>query len=129
MIGNSSSGLTEAPSFKLPVVNIGDRQKGRVKAKNIIDTSYEIEDIDRGIKNALSIKFANSLKRMKNPYDKFEDGKTSYRIKEKSENLIIDKEEERKNQKRQDKDEDEDQDEQEEKIDKKQKGSVIDVRI
>jgi len=91
MIGNSSSGLTEAPSFKLPVVNIGDRQKGRVKAKNVIDTSYENEDIDRGIKNALSIKFVNSLKGMENPYDKFEDGKTSYRIKEKLKKLKLDK--------------------------------------
>ena len=36
-MGNSSSGLTEAPSFRLPVVNIGDRQRGRVRAPNVID--------------------------------------------------------------------------------------------
>ena len=40
MIGNSSSGIIEAPSFKLPVVNIGDRQKGRLRNENIIDTGY-----------------------------------------------------------------------------------------
>lgn len=37
MVGNSSSGLIEAPSFELPVVNIGDRQRGRVRGKNVID--------------------------------------------------------------------------------------------
>lgn len=69
-IGNSSSGLVEAPSFKLPTVNIGDRQKGRLLARNVICTSGEREDIAEGIKKALSEDFRKDLRNMKNPYDK-----------------------------------------------------------
>lgn len=83
MIGNSSSGLLEAPSFKLPVVNIGDRQKGRVKAKNIIDCAYDQTSIQKSIKKAISKSFNEKLSNMVNPYDKSKDGKTSYKIKEK----------------------------------------------
>ena len=50
MVGNSSSGLTEAPPFRLPVVNIGDRQRGRVRAANVIDVSCSRAAILRGIK-------------------------------------------------------------------------------
>jgi UDP-N-acetylglucosamine 2-epimerase (non-hydrolysing)/GDP/UDP-N,N'-diacetylbacillosamine 2-epimerase (hydrolysing) len=92
MIGNSSSGLTEAPSFKLPVVNIGDRQKGRVKAKNVIDCNYKTSEIVKSITKAISKEFNNSLKNMINPYDKYEDGKTSYRIKEKLKELNFENE-------------------------------------
>ena len=53
MIGNSSSGIIESPIFKLPVVNIGDRQKGRLKNKNVIDTGYSKSDIYSGIYKAL----------------------------------------------------------------------------
>lgn len=83
MIGNSSSGLTEAPSFKLPVVNIGDRQKGRVKADNVIDCKYKTAEIEKSIDKAVSKEFNNSLTNMINPYDKYEDGKTSFKVKEK----------------------------------------------
>jgi len=69
-IGNSSSGLVEAPSFKLPVVNIGDRQKGRLLAKNVICTTGEIKSISDGIKKALNNDFRKSIQNMKNPYDK-----------------------------------------------------------
>ncbi len=54
MVGNSSSGLTEAPSFRLPVVNIGDRQQGRVRAKNVIDVACSRAAISQGIMQALS---------------------------------------------------------------------------
>jgi len=54
MVGNSSSGLTEAPSFRLPVVNIGDRQRGRVRAANVIDVSCSRAAILRGIMKAIS---------------------------------------------------------------------------
>ena len=57
MVGNSSSGLTEAPSFRLPVVNIGDRQRGRVRAANVIDVSCSCTAILRGIKKACSRRF------------------------------------------------------------------------
>jgi len=81
MIGNSSSGLTEAPSFRLPVVNVGDRQRGRVRAKNIIDVPRDEVAIQRGVRRALSSRFRASLRGMRNPYDRFHDGRTSERIK------------------------------------------------
>lgn len=69
MVGNSSSGIYEAPSFKLPVVNIGDRQEGRIKARNIIDVrGCRKGPIERAIKKALSAGFRRSLKGLKNPY-------------------------------------------------------------
>jgi len=82
MVGNSSSGLTEAPSFWLPVVNIGDRQRGRIHARNIIDVSCSRSAILTGIKKAISPRFRQSLRGMCNPYDRFRDGRTSERIKE-----------------------------------------------
>src|SRR3989338_7622267 len=71
MVGNSSSGLTEAPSFELPVVNIGDRQSGRARAQNLIDVP-ECKDgfVRQVIEKALSVEFRNSLKAMQNPYGK-----------------------------------------------------------
>ena len=90
MIGNSSSGLTEAPSFKLPVVNIGDRQKGRIKAGNVIDCDYNVNEIINAIKKVKLTKFNTNLKSMVNPYDKYGDGKTSYRIKEKLKEINLD---------------------------------------
>jgi UDP-hydrolysing UDP-N-acetyl-D-glucosamine 2-epimerase len=82
MIGNSSSGLTEAPSFRLPVVNIGDRQRGRVRALNVIDVSCRKAAILAGIKKAISQRFRSSLRGMRNPYDRFHDGRASERIKD-----------------------------------------------
>ncbi len=81
MVGNSSSGLTEAPSFRLPVVNIGDRQRGRVRAANVIDVPCSRAAILRGINQALSPRFRASLRGMRNPYDRFHDGRASVRIK------------------------------------------------
>ena len=82
MIGNSSSGIIEAPSFHLPVVNIGDRQKNRVKGANVIDVRLSVREIKEGIFKALSHEFHSFMEGTKNPYDKYMDGKTSYRIKE-----------------------------------------------
>ncbi|MGA8728732.1 MAG: UDP-N-acetylglucosamine 2-epimerase [Terracidiphilus sp.] len=82
MVGNSSSGLTEAPSFRMPVVNIGDRQQGRVKAMNVIDVACDATAIQKGIKRATSSRFRTSLRTMRNPYDRFHDGRTSERIKD-----------------------------------------------
>ena len=89
MIGNSSSGLTEAPSFSLPVVNIGDRQKGRIRAKNIIDVGYTAEEIINGIHLTCLETFRKKIAGTKNPYSKYSDGKTSYRIKEKLKQIDI----------------------------------------
>jgi UDP-hydrolysing UDP-N-acetyl-D-glucosamine 2-epimerase len=82
MVGNSSSGLTEAPSFRLPVVNIGDRQRGRVRAANVIDVACSRAAILQGIKKATSSRFRASLRGMRNPYDRFHDGRASERIKD-----------------------------------------------
>lgn len=77
MVGNSSSGLVEAPSFGLPVVNIGNRQGGRVRAANVIDCGYETEKIMAAIRQAISPEFRRSLKGLKNPYG---DGHASEKI-------------------------------------------------
>ena len=87
MIGNSSSGLIEAPSFKLPVVNIGDRQKGRIRAKNVIDCGYATLEIKKSIAKALTLEFKNSLKELKNPY---RDGNAAVRIKNKLKKINLD---------------------------------------
>lgn len=68
MIGNSSSGIIEAASFKLPVVNIGNRQLGRVRGKNVIDVGYNRSEILAGIRKALSPEFRESLGDLVNPY-------------------------------------------------------------
>jgi len=82
MVGNSSSGLIEAPSFRLPVVNIGDRQRGRVRAANVLDVPCSRDAILGGIKRAISSRFRTSLRGMRNPYDRFHDGRASERIKD-----------------------------------------------
>ena len=78
MIGNSSSGLWEAPSFELPAINVGMRQKGRVRGKNVIDVSgLDLLEIKNAIKKARSPKFKDKLKGMQNPYGS---GKASSKI-------------------------------------------------
>ena len=54
VLGNSSSGLTEVPSFKIPTINIGDRQFGRLKAKSVIDCNVQTKDIIKAINFALN---------------------------------------------------------------------------
>ncbi|PIQ84425.1 MAG: UDP-N-acetylglucosamine 2-epimerase (hydrolyzing) [Candidatus Omnitrophica bacterium CG11_big_fil_rev_8_21_14_0_20_63_9] len=68
MVGNSSSGLVEAPSFGLPVVNVGTRQQGRVRAENVIDVGYRREEILRGIQQAVQPAFRAQLRNRANPY-------------------------------------------------------------
>jgi UDP-hydrolysing UDP-N-acetyl-D-glucosamine 2-epimerase len=68
MVGNSSSGIVEAASFRLPVVNIGSRQEGRVRAGNVIDVSYDRADVVRGLRTALDTQFRAGLKNLVNPY-------------------------------------------------------------
>ncbi len=68
MLGNSSSGIIEAPSFKLPVVNIGTRQQGRVRAANVIDVGYGMDEISEGIRRATQTTFRESLSTLVNPY-------------------------------------------------------------
>jgi UDP-N-acetylglucosamine 2-epimerase len=78
MVGNSSSGIIEAPSFRLPVVNIGIRQEGRDRAENVIDVGHDKEKIKAAIRKALDDKkFLSKVKNCLNPYG---DGKASERI-------------------------------------------------
>lgn len=65
VIGNSSSAIIEVPFYKIPVVNIGNRQAGRIFHENIITTDYSSESIRNAIDKALSPNFANELKLMK----------------------------------------------------------------
>ena len=68
VVGNSSSGLTEVPSFKKGTVNIGDRQKGRVRATSVIDCEPERAAISAAIKLLYSSQFQNTLPTVENPY-------------------------------------------------------------
>ncbi|WP_100914114.1 UDP-N-acetylglucosamine 2-epimerase [Pseudoalteromonas spongiae] len=68
MIGNSSSGIMETPSFCLPTINIGLRQKGREQAKNIIDVKADKKAISSAITQALSTEFRESIQDTINPY-------------------------------------------------------------
>jgi len=77
MVGNSSSGIAEAPSFKIATLDIGDRQKGRIKAKSVIEVGNSKEEIKKGLKYAYSKEFQEILKDVKNPYG---DGLASKKI-------------------------------------------------
>jgi GDP/UDP-N,N'-diacetylbacillosamine 2-epimerase (hydrolysing) len=68
VVGNSSSGLLEAPSFKIGTINIGDRQTDRLKASSVIDCKPISKKIDLAIKKIYSKKFIKKLKKVKNPY-------------------------------------------------------------
>jgi len=68
LIGNSSSGIMETASFALPTVNVGMRQQGRERARNIIDTPADADAISDSIAQALSPAFRESLTGMTNPY-------------------------------------------------------------
>lgn len=68
MVGNSSSGIMETASFALPTVNIGMRQQGRERARNVLDAAPEPEDIQAKIGQARSEAFRRSLAGMENPY-------------------------------------------------------------
>jgi UDP-N-acetylglucosamine 2-epimerase (non-hydrolysing)/GDP/UDP-N,N'-diacetylbacillosamine 2-epimerase (hydrolysing) len=77
LIGNSSSGIMEAASFAVPVVNVGSRQKGREHGANVLDADAQTGDILEKISMALNDDFSQSLSGMTNPYG---DGKAAARI-------------------------------------------------
>lgn len=90
MIGNSSSGIIEAPSFHLPVINIGTRQQGRERSENIIDVNYDTEEIKEALYKACNNTFfLNKVARCENPYG---DGQTAPRIVEILKNTKINQE-------------------------------------
>jgi UDP-hydrolysing UDP-N-acetyl-D-glucosamine 2-epimerase len=68
VVGNSSSGIIEAPSFKIPVVNIGNRQQGRIMADNIINCNTNKDEIKQAIEKGLSKTFSKRIENLKSPY-------------------------------------------------------------
>ncbi|MDH1977198.1 UDP-N-acetylglucosamine 2-epimerase [Aliarcobacter butzleri] len=87
VVGNSSSGLAEAPSFKIGTINIGDRQKGRIKGDSVIDCFPNKKSIKEAFDKLYSIKFQNILSNTYNPYG---DGCASQKIIEILKNVNFD---------------------------------------
>lgn len=88
IVGNSSSALIEAPSFRLAAVNVGIRQKGRLRAANVIDVPHDKEAILKAIRKALFDEgFREGLLKIRNPYG---DGRASVRIAEVLHDVEID---------------------------------------
>lgn len=77
VVGNSSSGIIQAPSFRIGTINIGDRQKGRAKAESVIDCAPEKAALVEAISKLYSEEFQAKLKKVKNPYG---EGNTSAKI-------------------------------------------------
>ena len=69
VVGNSSSGIIEVPSFHKPTVNIGNRQQGRMAAVSVIHCGYGCDEIEIALKKALSIEFNEQIKDCMNPYE------------------------------------------------------------
>ena len=74
LIGNSSSGIIEFASFKIPVLNVGNRQK-RFSVNNVINCKFSEIDLRKKLKTALSEKFNKSIVKIKNPYFKINTSK------------------------------------------------------
>jgi len=68
VVGNSSSGLAEAPSFRIGTINIGDRQRGRLKAKSVIDCEPNQQSIQKAFERLYSNAFQEQLAFVQNPY-------------------------------------------------------------
>lgn len=77
IVGNSSSGLLEAPTYGVPAVNIGRRQADRLRAGNVIDVPFDVDAVEAAIRQAVSEDFRSSLIGAENPYG---DGRSSERI-------------------------------------------------
>ena len=77
VVGNSSSGIIEAPSFKIGTINIGDRQNGRIRAESVIDCKCGFEPIKKAFIKLYSKEFQRDLKKVKNPYG---DGNSAKKI-------------------------------------------------
>lgn len=80
VIGNSSSGIVEAPSLGIPTINIGNRQKNRISTSSIINCYYSSREIKEAIEKALSNTFQTFCRTVDNPYDPYKDGRNSERI-------------------------------------------------
>lgn len=80
VIGNSSSGIIEVPSFHIPTVNIGNRQQGRMAAKTVIHCGYGIMEIEQAIEKALSDSFHDEIEKHVNPYEGINTSNRIYEI-------------------------------------------------
>ncbi len=80
VLGNSSSGIIEVPSFGIPTVNIGDRQRRRLHAKSVIDCGNEKEQVEAALEKALSDEFLSEIAGEKNPYEGKQTADKIYRI-------------------------------------------------
>lgn len=70
VVGNSSSGIVEAPSFHVPTVDIGDRQKGRMSAESVLHCGTDTEEIKRAMSSAMDMRRSGRLEFVRNPYEK-----------------------------------------------------------
>ncbi len=78
VVGNSSCGILEAPSFKLPAINVGNRQRGRMHASNVVDTGYDRREIAKAVKFVMTdTRYRARLAKCTNPYG---DGRSAERI-------------------------------------------------
>jgi len=80
LIGNSSSGIIESASFKIPAINVGDRQKNRFVNKNVLHSKFSTHDLQKCYNRATSNKFVSSLKKIKSIYYKKNTAKNSLNI-------------------------------------------------
>ncbi len=77
LVGNSSCGIIEAPTYEVPAVNIGLRQRDRIQSQNVLNTKEDAGEIEKAISKALTTEFRESLIGIKNPYG---DSRTATRI-------------------------------------------------
>lgn len=80
VVGNSSSGLLEVPSFGIPTLNIGDRQNGRIACESIYHCETDKESVIRGLDKVLSPEFREFAKTVHNPYDKENTAQSIYEV-------------------------------------------------
>ncbi|QSX39724.1 UDP-N-acetylglucosamine 2-epimerase [Shewanella cyperi] len=79
VVGNSSSGIVETPSFGLPSINLGTRQQGRIRAASTLDVAFDPKELRTALAKVLNENFRATLKEVSNPYDQ---GGTSCKIKQ-----------------------------------------------
>lgn len=80
VVGNSSSGIIEVPSFGIPTLDIGNRQKGRIAAESVVHCGNDSRSIIEGMQEVLSDVFRKQVKHVLNPYEKRDTTKNIYKI-------------------------------------------------